>query len=59
VDTNGPFQFQKGRQLFIRSHNEAVSIAAMRVNNPDRSAFGIDGSRGQRKVPFPFLSTSG
>jgi hypothetical protein len=27
------FKFPKRRQLFIRSHNETVSIAAMRVSN--------------------------
>jgi hypothetical protein len=26
------------RQLFIRSHNETLSVVAMRVSNPDRSA---------------------
>jgi hypothetical protein len=25
-------------QLFIRVHNETLSVAAMRVSNPDRSA---------------------
>jgi len=29
VDTNRPFQFQKGRQLFIGSHNETFSVVAM------------------------------
>jgi hypothetical protein len=42
VDTNRPFQFQKRRQLFIRTHNEALPITAMRVNNPDRSPVGIN-----------------
>jgi hypothetical protein len=32
------FQFQKRRQLFIRSRNETLSVVAVRVNNPDRSA---------------------
>jgi hypothetical protein len=27
----------KRSQLFIRTHNEALTVAAMRVNNPDRS----------------------
>ena len=40
---NRPFQFQKRRQLFIRAHNETLSIAAMRVSNPDRSPLGING----------------
>jgi hypothetical protein len=36
------FEFNKSRQLFlIRTHNETLSIAAVRINNPDRSPFGI------------------
>jgi len=31
------------RQPFIRSHNETLSIAAMRVFNEDRSPLGING----------------
>jgi hypothetical protein len=34
---NRPFQFQKRSPLFIGMHNETLSVAAMRVNNPDRS----------------------
>jgi hypothetical protein len=37
------FEFQKRRQLFIRSHNEMLSVVAMRVNNPDRSPIRING----------------
>jgi hypothetical protein len=40
---NRPFQFQKRSQLFIRTHNETLSIAAMRVSNPDRWPVGING----------------
>jgi hypothetical protein len=29
VDTNRPFQFQKRSQLFIRTHNETLSVVAM------------------------------
>jgi hypothetical protein len=36
------FQFQKHNQLFIRVHNETLSVIAMRVNNPDRSPVGIN-----------------
>jgi hypothetical protein len=36
--TNRRFEFQKGSQLFIRAHNETLSVAAMRVSDPDRSA---------------------
>jgi hypothetical protein len=35
------FQFDKCRQLFIRSHNETLSVA-MRVHNSDRSPVGIN-----------------
>ena len=40
--TNRPFQFQKRSQLFIRTHNETLSIVAMRVCNPDCSPIGIN-----------------
>jgi hypothetical protein len=32
---NRRFKFQKRRQLFLRSHNETLSVIAMRINNPD------------------------
>ena len=38
-----PFQFNKRSQLFIRTHNETLSVAAMRVNDPNRSPFAIQG----------------
>jgi hypothetical protein len=31
-------KFERGRQLFVGTHNESPSIAVMRVNNPDRLA---------------------
>jgi hypothetical protein len=34
---NHRFQFQKRRQLFIRTGNETLSVVAMCVNNPDCS----------------------
>jgi hypothetical protein len=34
---NRQFKFEKRRQLFIRVHNETLSVAPMRVRNPDRS----------------------
>jgi hypothetical protein len=37
---NGAFQFQKCSQYFIGTNDETLSVA-MRVNNPDRSAFNI------------------
>jgi hypothetical protein len=43
MDTNRPFQFQKRAELFIGVHNETLSVAAMRVNNPDRSPLRIKG----------------
>jgi hypothetical protein len=36
------FQFQKCSQLIIRSHNETLSVIAMRVCNPERSFVGIN-----------------
>jgi len=36
------FEFQKRRQLFIRVHNESLSVVAMRICNPDRSPVGIN-----------------
>jgi hypothetical protein len=35
------FQFEKRSQLFIRTHDEPLSVVAMRVTNPDRSPVGI------------------
>ena len=32
---NRRFKFQKSRQLFIRTHSKTLSVAAMRVCNPD------------------------
>jgi hypothetical protein len=39
---NRGFHFQKRSHLFIRLHNEALAIAAMRVSNPDRSSLAIN-----------------
>ena len=35
-------QFHKRGQLFIRVHNETLSVVAMRVNNPDCSPIRIN-----------------
>ena len=35
-------RFNKRSQLFIRAHNETLSVVAMRVSNPDRSPVGIN-----------------
>ena len=40
--TNRRLGFQKRAQLFIRSRNKTLSVAAMRVCNPDRSPAGIN-----------------
>ncbi len=40
---NRRFKFQKRGQLFIRVHNEAFSVIAMRVSNPDCSSVRIHG----------------
>ena len=37
---NRHFKFEKRSQLFVRTHNEPLSVA-MRVNNPARSPVGI------------------
>jgi hypothetical protein len=36
------FEFDKRSQQFIRVHNETLSIAPVRVYNPDRSPVGIN-----------------
>jgi hypothetical protein len=40
---NRRFKFNKSSQLFIRVHNEALSVVAMCVGNKDRSPVGIHG----------------
>jgi hypothetical protein len=35
--TNNGFELNKRRQLFIRTHNETLSLIAVRVSNEDRS----------------------
>jgi hypothetical protein len=40
---NHRFEFHKSSQLFIRTHDEALSVVAMRVSNEDRSPIGIHG----------------
>jgi hypothetical protein len=39
---NRRFQFEKRRQQFFGTHNETLSVAPMRVSNPDRSPVGIN-----------------
>jgi hypothetical protein len=38
-----PIKFHKSGQLFIRTHNETLSVAAMRVSNEDYLAARIHG----------------
>jgi len=38
VKLNRRFKFQKRGQLFIRRHNETLSVAAVCVGNPDRAS---------------------
>jgi hypothetical protein len=40
---NRGFDFHKRSQLFIRAHNETLSIVTVRVCNPDRSSARIQG----------------
>jgi hypothetical protein len=36
------FEFQKRSQYFIRTHDEALSVVAVCVSNPDRSPFVVE-----------------
>jgi hypothetical protein len=40
--TNRRFEFDKRSQLFVGVHNETFSVAAVCVNNPDRSPLRIN-----------------
>jgi hypothetical protein len=42
ASANRRFEFQKSGQLFIRVHNETLSVVAMRVCNEDRSPVAIN-----------------
>jgi hypothetical protein len=42
ASANRRFEFHKRRQLFIRTHNETLSVVAMCVNNPDCSPLRVD-----------------
>jgi hypothetical protein len=41
--SNRCLEFQKSSQLFIRTHNETLSVAAMRISYKDRSPARIHG----------------
>jgi hypothetical protein len=43
VDTNRPFQLQKRSQLFIRTRDETLAIAPMRISDENCSSFTIHG----------------
>jgi hypothetical protein len=36
-----PIPLQQTRSAFIRSHNETLTVTAMRVGNPDRSPVAV------------------
>ena len=40
------FQFHKRSQFFIRTHNETLSVVAVRVSNPDRFVIRVCDSAG-------------
>jgi hypothetical protein len=42
ASANRRFKFNKRRQLFLRTHNETLTVVAMCVCNPDRSPVGIN-----------------
>jgi hypothetical protein len=42
ISSNRRFEFDKRGQLFIRTHNETLAIAAMRVGNEHRLPVGIN-----------------
>jgi hypothetical protein len=43
ASANHRFELEKRRQLFIRTHNETLSVAAMCVRNPNCSPLAIHG----------------
>jgi hypothetical protein len=40
-ESRDSFEFQKRGQYFVGSHNETLSVVAMRVSNPDCSSLAI------------------
>ena len=53
-----PLQFHKRSQLIIRTHNEALSVATMRVCNPDCSPFAIQSAETQPQLHPALLRLS-
>jgi hypothetical protein len=43
ADRNRRFGFHKGGQFLIGSHNEPLSVIAVRVSDPDRSPRSLHG----------------
>jgi hypothetical protein len=56
--SNRRFKFQKRSQLFVCTHNETLSVVAMRVGNPNRSPFAIH-SRHTAPTPSGFAEIVG
>jgi hypothetical protein len=55
---NGRLKFERGRQLFIRTRDETLSIVGMRVRNPDCSPASRSRTETQPKLHPAFLSLS-
>ena len=43
IRANRRFKFEKRSQLFIRTHSETLSVAAIRIGDPDCAASRVDG----------------
>jgi hypothetical protein len=52
------FKFRKRRQLFIRVHDETLSVAPMRVNDPNCLSVGIQRLTAIAQVHACFSSQS-
>src|SRR6266496_2877835 len=52
---NRRFEFRKRSQLFICAHNEKLSVAAMRINDPPLRSRNACCSRPQPQVLLRFL----
>src|SRR6266536_2408360 len=55
---NRRFQFHKRSQLFIRAHNETLSVIAVRIGNEDRSPVEVH-SRNTAPTPTGFAEIVG
>ena len=52
------FEFKKRRQLFIRTHNKALTVATVRVSNPDRSPARVRAAETQPQLHSRLLRLS-